>query len=242
MKILKHPTFWILIYLFIVLAYTLCFWKLDPSPKVFLTSNELGDFLAGAFAPIAFIFLYLGYRQQDQAIKANNQAILSQLEIQKMMLELQNDERKEREHAAQPILDLQVTAVDLPYDTERLNLETSRPYESFKRRFKFEITNSGEKISQVNIRCIEPFQKTKSISFNRVLSESSPLVAYLYIKEFELEEFNSIDAIDLIIQIDYRTNLGMHYKLKYEVTTPTYGDTPDLVISFTAKSSPIKIN
>lgn len=53
--------------------------------------NELGDFLAGIFAPIAFFWLILGYIQQGKQLDQNTTA----LEQQEKALQLQIDEMKE---------------------------------------------------------------------------------------------------------------------------------------------------
>ncbi|EEY90821.1 hypothetical protein HMPREF0017_00591 [Acinetobacter lwoffii SH145] len=47
--------------------------------------NELGDFLAGIFAPIAFFWLILGYVQQGKQLEQNTKA----LEQQEKALQLQ---------------------------------------------------------------------------------------------------------------------------------------------------------
>lgn len=43
-----------------------------------LSLNEYGDFLAGAVAPIAFLWLILGYMQHGQELKENTNAIVEQ--------------------------------------------------------------------------------------------------------------------------------------------------------------------
>ncbi len=53
--------------------------------------NELGDALAGIFAPVAFLWLVLGYRQQGKQLEQNTQA----LEQQERALQLQIDEMRE---------------------------------------------------------------------------------------------------------------------------------------------------
>ncbi|WP_235941051.1 hypothetical protein [Acinetobacter kanungonis] len=53
--------------------------------------NELGDFLAGIFAPIAFFWLILGYIQQGKQLDQNTRA----LEQQESALKLQIDEMRE---------------------------------------------------------------------------------------------------------------------------------------------------
>lgn len=238
MKILKNPTFWIVIYLQIIVIYTILFWKLDPSPKVFLTSNELGDFLAGVFAPMAFIFLYLGYKLQSEAIKANNDAILDQLKIQKSMLELQHRERLEREHSAQPIIECYFTIIDAPYQTNRMNNSTGRLYESFVRKIKMNVTNSGAKVSQLNVRCLEPFEK--NLAFNRVLDGSGTLECELSIKESILEMHANLDRVNLVIQLNYVTSLGIKYKINFEVEISSLVDDDHLIYS--AINNPIKIS
>jgi len=55
------------------------------------TLNELGDFLAGIFAPVAFFWLILGYVQQGKQLDQNTKA----LEQQETALRLQIDEMKE---------------------------------------------------------------------------------------------------------------------------------------------------
>ena len=55
------------------------------------TLNELGDFLAGIFAPIAFFWLILGYIQQGKQLDQNTKA----LEQQEKALQLQIEEMKE---------------------------------------------------------------------------------------------------------------------------------------------------
>lgn len=53
--------------------------------------NELGDFLAGIVAPIAFLWLILGYVQQGKQLEQNTKA----LEQQERALQLQIQEMKE---------------------------------------------------------------------------------------------------------------------------------------------------
>lgn len=65
-----------------------CFYGNLESPK---SLNELGDALAGIFAPVAFLWLVLGYRQQGKQLEQNTTA----LKQQERALQLQIDEMKE---------------------------------------------------------------------------------------------------------------------------------------------------
>jgi hypothetical protein len=51
-------------------------WKRDSLAGMKL--NEFGDFAAGAFAPLAFLWLVLGYLQQGEDLRLNREALLLQ--------------------------------------------------------------------------------------------------------------------------------------------------------------------
>src|SRR5690606_28462724 len=52
--------------------------------------NELGDFLAGIFAPVAFFWLILGYVQQGKQLEQNTKALEQQKNIQKKQFDAMN--------------------------------------------------------------------------------------------------------------------------------------------------------
>ena len=72
------------------LAIIFIFWFFGDL-KSPISLNELGDFLAGIFAPVAFLWLVLGYVQQGKQLEQNIKA----LEQQEQALQLQIDEMKE---------------------------------------------------------------------------------------------------------------------------------------------------
>ncbi|HFF5218936.1 TPA: hypothetical protein ACGDTS_002598, partial [Acinetobacter baumannii] len=100
----KTWVFWATIYGVIILLYNLAFYFLDPEKKVLLTSNELGDFLAGAFAPLAFLFLYLGYKQQGDALNKSNQKLSEQLAQQDRLIRIQENEINAKHFSVRPHL------------------------------------------------------------------------------------------------------------------------------------------
>ncbi len=74
----KKWTFWVVvIYLSLVVIHTVCL-IFSKGENRLLNSNEFGDFLAGTFAPLAFFFLLLGYKQQSIEIQNNTQERLEQ--------------------------------------------------------------------------------------------------------------------------------------------------------------------
>ncbi len=62
--------------LYLVLVLTLVYLKRDTLPG--LSLNEVGDFLAGVFGPVAFLWLILGYLQQGRELKLSSEALLLQ--------------------------------------------------------------------------------------------------------------------------------------------------------------------
>ncbi|MDR8330920.1 hypothetical protein FPK73_23830, partial [Acinetobacter baumannii] len=79
---------------------------------------ELGDFLAGAFAPLAFLFLILGYKQNNESIRIQSEELRAstealQLQVaemkesvdqQKIMAQLQQAELEDRHNTLAPVI------------------------------------------------------------------------------------------------------------------------------------------
>lgn len=63
----------------------------DTSALIKMTPNEWGDFLAGSFAPLAFMWLVLGYLQQGDELRLSTEALRLQAE------ELRNSVQQQRE-------------------------------------------------------------------------------------------------------------------------------------------------
>lgn len=93
----KNWIFWCLLFYFLfIIIYTIYFMRFEGKNRP-LSSNELGDFLAGTFAPLAFFFLYLGYKQQAEQLKQNTLALNQQaksLDQQAKSLDIQIQELK----------------------------------------------------------------------------------------------------------------------------------------------------
>lgn len=84
--------------------------------------NELGDFLAGIFAPIAFLWLILGYVQQGKQLEQNTKA----LEQQEKALQLQIDEMRESVKQQTNLVSLQEQQLKSARKAVRSQLNLSR--------------------------------------------------------------------------------------------------------------------
>lgn len=75
--------------------------------------NEIGDFLAGLFSPVAFLWLVVGYFQQGEELKLNTRA----LELQVNELKLSVEQQREL---------VEVTRADMAITKMAYELETER--------------------------------------------------------------------------------------------------------------------
>lgn len=69
-----------------------------------LELNELGDFSAGIFAPLAFLWLVLGYRQQGQELRESSKALQSQSEALMKSVLLQTEANALPDKMNDPVL------------------------------------------------------------------------------------------------------------------------------------------
>ncbi|CAI1560009.1 hypothetical protein P9A04_00660 [Serratia marcescens] len=116
-------TFWfglsITLVYFIILGVSVVGLKLD----VMTSWNELGDFLAGAFSPIAFLWLVIGYLQQQKELQQNTRALELQAE------ELKNSVDQYREMVT-------VARDQLLMDRENINQSRMDKENQYKPRIK----------------------------------------------------------------------------------------------------------
>ena len=85
--------------------------------------NELGDFLAGIFAPVAFFWLILGYVQQGKQLDQNTKA----LEQQERALQLQIDEMRESVKQQGKLAELRSEQIKMTHNAHKPYLELYSP-------------------------------------------------------------------------------------------------------------------
>lgn len=74
---------------YLVGVATLVYWRHTTIPDLKL--NEIGDFLAGVFGPVAFLWLVLGYLQQGRELKLSSEALQLQAQELKNSVEQQKE-------------------------------------------------------------------------------------------------------------------------------------------------------
>lgn len=135
----------------LVAAYIIYTW-----PAVWeLDANELGDFAAGAAAPLAFLWLVLGFFQQGEELRNSGKALWLQGKELQASVEQQRDlvkatrdqlefeserlaaEREEIERKARPVL--------------KLISDGNVPNDAATRLYRFRIMNSGNPCTDVAV-------------------------------------------------------------------------------------------
>lgn len=88
----SHTIFWVGIALTVVwVGLVAAWWWSDPRSITGLKPNEFGDFLGGTFAPVAFLWLVLGFWQQGQELRNSAEALWLQMEELRNSVDQQRD-------------------------------------------------------------------------------------------------------------------------------------------------------
>lgn len=163
--------------------------------------NEWGDFFAGFFSPIAFLWLVLGYLQQGQELQQSSRALLLQAE------ELKNSVDQQREL-------VEVTRQQVESDRDALSIKRKSMEDAIKPNFfidrdceifanerciyKFSIKNIGNFASNVNIY-INVEGEESELLYESVLFENSLVVN---LKIIRLEKLPN-NGVTLLIKYSY---------------------------------------
>lgn len=206
--------FWLVtFYLIFLIIYFLIFLIFYADHNKAMALNEVGDFLAGAFSPIAFLFLYLGYRQNSEALslqakelRQSTEALQLQVsemkesvEQQKIMGQLQRIELEERHISVNPIFTVS-GAIEVQH--RYMNSEIEVDY-----NFKFIVINPSENDAR-NLKIIlgvksdfnyEIIPKNTTRQFNSKLTSE------------EIENYKNKERIDRLIEIEFENIYGRRF-------------------------------
>ncbi|MFW1993408.1 hypothetical protein ACG904_00360 [Acinetobacter guillouiae] len=157
----KKWIFWAVIgYLLFIVLYIGAF-VASEGENVLLSANELGDFLAGSFAPLAFLFLYLGYKMQGEELKQNTRALEKQAEElansvaeQQRLITLHQEEKDARDFSVQPFLSFKARNFRLyiePYETTDENDNPIEWVDIERSEYQLILKNEGEVAKNLSI-------------------------------------------------------------------------------------------
>ncbi|MEI1709140.1 hypothetical protein V8Q18_06280 [Acinetobacter baumannii] len=230
----KHPFvfYFMILYLGGILIYILIFhlWFADYSSPMSL--NELGDFLAGVFAPIAFLFLYLGYKQNSESLKiqseelrASTKAITLQVaemkesvEQQKVLSELQRVELEEKHISVTPVFSLHVVIEVTPKHGPSgltfmhiLKFSIENPSDSDARNLKITIGNTIE-------RRFELIPRNGKQQINTLFTD------------YEVDQYKAKENFDREVSIEFDNIFGRRYKTLFNMECKFENGSPRIYI------------
>lgn len=201
----------------------LAYWKSDALCT--LTLNEWGDFLAGAFAPLAFLWLVVGYMQQGEELQHSTNALrLQALELQNSVNEQRNlvavaRQQLVSEREASVMVQRSQTEAAKPRFVITCNCKDLQP----SSRFEITVKNTGGNVTQVT-----GYIEGKDIQLRSIIEE--PIFHTSH--QVKIPQVLSIkeSGTGPTLKIGYRDIFGNHGTCRYLVRKVPYAyPTFDLV-------------
>lgn len=187
-----------------------------------LDLNEIGDFLAGAFAPLGFFWLVAGFYQQGEGLRQNSivlsmqadelknssKALLMQVkemqasvDQQKQLAALQQMEIEERHNAVYPIVDV-VTGINSRTNGEIEIIFNIRNTENLVAKFLVLKTNCFDSIHESGIFKVD-FLNRETKAFREKLTEQEEKI------------FKAGGAFERHLELRFENIYGRNYVQSY---------------------------
>lgn len=190
--------------------------------------NEWGDFFAGVFAPLAFLWLVLGYLQQGEELRLSTAALRLQAD------ELKNSVAQQRELVQVTKLQLDAEREKLVYERDQReaaakpSLLISGAGGSFrgdgKSTYSFVLSNSGNAAMDLIVEIV-----SADAQAHRLLDE--PLFERGKRQGLTYEISSPLQGNNTRLQLAFKDILGKQYQILYAVERAA--DHPNSVLSFT---------
>jgi hypothetical protein len=190
-----------------------------------LSLNEIGDFFAGAFGPLAILWLILGFFQQGIELRQNTSALELQAE------ELKNSVLQQREL-------VEVTKKQFKAELESLNYEREQyrksqepvfvahgvggQHSGNKHSYNLNISNVGKTATDVTIFCSK---EMKNLTPNQIASWTQDTVMRI-----SFEYMNSIPEDDTLIVINYTGASGISGQVSFSLIPELSGSNPMVTV------------
>ena len=118
-----------------------------------LSLNEVGDFLAGAFGPLALFWLVLGFFQQGDELRNSVEALKLQAEELRNSVDQQKElvevSRQEIDHERQ--VKAEEEAKDLAAQIPRINVSAEKIHNGFSSRYEIGLKNTGGDTERIHV-------------------------------------------------------------------------------------------
>jgi len=190
-----------------------------------LKLNEKGDFLAGVFSPLAFLWLVYGYLQQGQELKQNTEALRLQaielgknVQAQNEIVKFQQEEQEAKHFSVQPILKYDLCSVDVNHRQDNIyneygeNIDVGDSY--------LELLISFEIHCQVNsvyrIKVINALDNSIEDQIVKIDQDKSKVVS-ITLYEDQIGDLLKDSEFDLFVYIEFFDVYGKSFKQKIKI-------------------------
>lgn len=225
----EHPFvfLFLIFYLGFLFFYITIFLIFFADHRAAMSLNEIGDFLAGTFSPLAFLFLYLGYKQNSKALemqatelRLSNEALARQIEEMEKSVKSQQEmfELAEKQY-------LESRDEKIKSSTPQIRLTGSKykrtdPYHSGNFQHQFNLTIKVENLSIKNLylrmsawyvcKSGGSMDNSMTLDINSIdANRSEVLVIY---KQTNYEAFNN-DHLYLSYYDEHNSKYGKVYEI-----------------------------
>lgn len=189
--------------------------------------NEWGDFFAGVFAPLAFLWLVLGYLQQGEELRLSTEALRLQAE------ELKNSVEQQRELVEVTRLQVEGEREALAYERHQREVEARPSFivggggGSFRGdghcHYTFVLSNTGNAAAALLVDIVLAAGQRRLFD--------APLFERGNRQTLEFETPEPLQGVGAKLQLSFEDILGKAYHLTYAVQRET--DHPYSSLSFT---------
>lgn len=222
MKIIKGNGALIFVSLISILyLYLSCNFIINLDEFNLLKLNEKGDFLAGVFSPLAFLWLVYGYLQQGRELKQNTESLRIQaielrnsVEEQKKLIKIHEDDQKVQYEQAKPIFEFE----DLRFDPEQVEMVEDNPftgeprYQHKQQDISFHLKNLGSPIKKIKI-----FRNENLIESITLLEKGAKEFIVIYLTDEEQNNLHTNAVLELQFILSYLDMLGLEHVEFYRI-------------------------
>ncbi|XZT18409.1 hypothetical protein ACT4Z3_07375 [Acinetobacter baumannii] len=206
----KFP--YMLIFTIVYLAMVILYCLLDVKGMKTLKPNEWGDFLAGFFAPLVFMWLIYGYHQQGKELNLQLEEVKNSVEQQTKMVNFQQQEIEAKYFAAKPFFKIENTWFEITHEGGwTYDPQSDEPPEEPEEVTKlfFDIKNLGEVAKQINIIDSNTFQQLDS---EYELKKDGIKRVVIYVEDNYTKVLASKKEVEFYLTINYSDTYGKKYK------------------------------
>ncbi|MDV4263328.1 hypothetical protein ACG9XY_12435 [Acinetobacter seifertii] len=206
----KFPSMLIFTVVYLAMVILYCF--LDVKGMRTLRPNEWGDFLAGFFAPLVFIWLIYGYHQQGKELSLQLEEVKNSVNQQTKMVNFQQQEIDAKYFAAKPFFKIENPKFEITKEGDSTyDLQSNEPPEEPEEVTKlfFEIKNLGEVAKHISVIDSNTSQQ---LDTEYEIKKDSAKRIFFYIEDIYNKELASNNEVEFYLTIIYFNTYGKEYK------------------------------